>query len=420
MKKIFGMLIINVLLFGTLLRAQVGIETFPTDPQTGLHNYFGVRVTLSQTFDRDVTVNGYVYDDGGGLNTNHPFSLTVTSGYTTAETAANFYETDPTATAVAVVSSTAISYAGVTITYLVNDNILKFSSVSNAMSVLDQLDADDSTYNADYDSNQDTTLTDDQQDSVDIVNGYDEFAVLRHFESLFPGYSSKRAQIESTEESWLSSEFESTSPDDIDLTFDETENTIFNSDYSFKIGNDVYNFTTTGLYINSSLQDDAYFRRVIQGENTIVAGPMISQDDYQDHNTLPTDCKSNKKKIQDFSDGSQKFTLKVAIHSIAVRSGVKGKVVHFKKKNGHWKRSKTKMSVSIAGTYYWSACSSSNSFALANPSSGYKKRKSLKVMRHTTAQIPGSWTIWKTYSGYIGAGFDTPGSSAYGSLTLTF
>jgi hypothetical protein len=88
MKKISAAFIACSILFISFVQAQVTVEAIPADPQSGSHNYyFGVRVTLSQTYINNVTVNGYIYDEGGGSNTNNPFSLTVTAGNLTAETA---------------------------------------------------------------------------------------------------------------------------------------------------------------------------------------------------------------------------------------------------------------------------------------------------------------------------------------------
>lgn len=82
----------------------VAVETFPLNPQTGQHNYFGVRVTVQYPFNENIAVNGYVYDDGA-QNTNNPFSLTIQANELSAETSVFFYQTDPTATAIASISS---------------------------------------------------------------------------------------------------------------------------------------------------------------------------------------------------------------------------------------------------------------------------------------------------------------------------
>ncbi len=84
--------------------ATINAEAFPADPQSGPHNYFGVRVTIDQTYEQNITVQGYIYDEGDP-NTNTPFSLTVTTGNLTDETAVSFYQTSPTTTAVVTISS---------------------------------------------------------------------------------------------------------------------------------------------------------------------------------------------------------------------------------------------------------------------------------------------------------------------------
>lgn len=103
MKKLFVLLFISTFLLSTL-KSQVTVEAFPMNPQTGSHNYFGVRVTLSQQYPVDIIVAGYIYDVGE-YNTNHPYSLTVTSGNLSAETVANFYETGPASIAEADINS---------------------------------------------------------------------------------------------------------------------------------------------------------------------------------------------------------------------------------------------------------------------------------------------------------------------------
>ncbi|MDQ6608769.1 MAG: hypothetical protein M3Y85_03010 [Bacteroidota bacterium] len=109
MKK--SLFILICFLLGTTFIAQaqcdaVTAEAFAMEPQSGAHNHFGVRVTLSQVYGQDVTVTGYIHrdtDENG--NQDHPFTLTITAGSLTAETAANFYETDPTSGAAVTVAS---------------------------------------------------------------------------------------------------------------------------------------------------------------------------------------------------------------------------------------------------------------------------------------------------------------------------
>lgn len=435
MKKMLGIFIAALIGFAGQALAQITVEAFPNDPQSGPHNYFGVRVTLGQVYGVDVTVNGYIYDEGNAPTTDHPFSLTVTAGNTTAETSPTFYQTDPTATGIASLASVVTSYAGAVITYDANENILKFNSIGDLNAILDQLDSDYDTYNDNYDS-QYPNLTADELDDMDDQNGFDEFKPFKDFESLFPGYASKRAEIEYTEATWLSNAFSGTDPDNVDLTFDDAGNTIFNSNYSFKIGNDVYQLMSDGMYKNSVLLSaniinrgakDIYGSMFTQNSYASIfnpytsskfSGPMISMEESELNSDLsayspgPT-CKSNKTSHAFGVFGNERYKLKIGIHAWGVRTGVKGKVVHYKQKGGNWKRSRAEMAVFCGGAVYNNGCSLNFNFSDRNPSNGWKKRKQLKVARHE-----GNAT-WRTYSGYLTGSFDTPSSNS-GNLPLTF
>lgn len=289
-----------------------------------------------------------------------------------------------------------VTYAGVSITYEPSTGMLNFNSINNVNTVINQLDADNDTYNNNYD-NQYPNYTVTQLDSMDVINNFDEFKKFKDFENLFPGYSSKRKQIVNTENTWLANNFSGTDPDDTDLTFDDAENTIFNSNYSFKIGASVYQFRTDGFYKDGVLQAGTESNKIMSP-----AGPT---------------CKSNKKRnaFAEYENGTRRFKLKVAINSWLIRSGVKGKVVHYKKNNGSWKRKRAEMAVGCGGRIYVGNCAFDNQFIDRNPSpNGFKKRKQLKVARHYGA------TVWRTFSNEISSSFDTPNLSISGVLALTF
>ncbi|HSU27129.1 MAG TPA: hypothetical protein VLJ68_02030 [Chitinophagaceae bacterium] len=113
MKKLFGtfLLFLTLQCFHIALLAQIApcpsanVEVFALDPQSGPHNYFGVKVTLNHTYPTNIVVTGYIYDADAGSNTNHPFTLTVTTGNLTDATSETFYETDATASATIDISS---------------------------------------------------------------------------------------------------------------------------------------------------------------------------------------------------------------------------------------------------------------------------------------------------------------------------
>lgn len=456
MKKILRIIFISLLVFSSALQAQVcdgvSAEAVPLSPQTGSYNYFGVRVTLSQTYDQDVTVTGYIFAESSP-NQNKPYTLTVTSGNLTAETDLYFFQTGPADGAGVEISSVTpcpsnnsiiVTYAGVSITYETNNNILKFNSTNDVYIVLDQLDDDYNDNYDNYDSQIDTSLAVSVLDSLDEVNGFDSRISFKNFENLFSGYNSIRMAIESTEIVWLDNDFTGTNPSDIDLTFDDALNTICNNDYSFKVGNDIYSLTSSGLYINGTLQEDGGSMARIEAElmekfdiikpiaylgvdNVNITNLKINQifltkyseidDNYDFYYTV---CKSNKKKVASayYNNDTERYELEVAINSIGFRSGVHGKVIHFKKKNNKWKRSRAQMTVGVGGAVYSVNCNGLANINETNPYSGYKKREELKAMRHSA--YGDYYKVWKTYTSQLGASFTTPYSGQSGVLTLTF
>ncbi len=418
----------------TAIKAQAPCESvtaaaFAGD-QSGAHNYFGVRVTLAQAYSQDVTVTGYIHKDADeNGNTDHPFTLTITAGSLTAETAANFYETDPAggaAVTVASVSPCPISeitatYAGVVVTYEVANHILRFNSASDYNAVADQLDADYDTYNDTYD-NQYLNLTSAQLDDVDATNNFDEFKKFKDFENLFSGFVSKRSEIENTENSWLSSAFITTDPDDVDLTFDDAMNTLFNNNYSVKVGSDIYQLSASGLYLNGNLQanvqDNFKQKNFLPNTHPIITDyavyiNSIIRNYKSNYDELSPSCKTNKKTIRPGEFGDDKYKLKVALNSIIIRSGIKSKVVHYAKKNGNWQKARAKMASLVGGTVYDNNCSFSFQTSLRNPNSGWKNRRRLKVAYHKCCEI------WRTYTDKIAGSFDTNAGHA-GTINLQF
>ena len=79
-------------------------DAFALNPQSGLHNYFGIRITLNQTYPSNVIVTGFIHDLGDA-NENTPFTLTITTGNLTNETSSTYYETSPTSEGAVTVSS---------------------------------------------------------------------------------------------------------------------------------------------------------------------------------------------------------------------------------------------------------------------------------------------------------------------------
>lgn len=434
MKKIGLFLFCCLCAFNTLMSQTscpgVNVQAYPMDPQSGAHNYFGIRVTLAQAFSQDVVVTGYIHKDADeNNNQDHPFTLTVAVGSLSAETPANFYETDPTGGADVTVASISncptnevtATYAGVTVTYEVDNHILKFNSAADYNTVADQLDADYDNYNDNYDS-QYPNLTSAELDDMDATNNFDEFKKFKDFESLFTGFISKRSEIENIENSWLNSSLTTADPDDLDLTFDDATNTLFNNDYSFKIGADIYQLSTSGLYLNGTLQANSQknFRlnnflpniNPVPTDYALYINSIIRSYTTANYELGPT-CKTNKKTTRFGEFGDHRYKLKVALNSAIVRSGVKSKVVHYVNENGNWKKARAKMASLVGGTVYNNDCSSTFSVSLRNPVSGWKNRRRLKIAYHKCCEI------WRTYTNKIAGSFDTNAGHA-GTINLQF
>lgn len=409
------------------------------DPQTGQYNYFGVRASVAELQSSDVIVTGYIYDEGGAPNTNHPFTLTITAGDLTAETLVTFYQTDPTANAAVVLGSITAYYAGVAITFDAANNRLKFNSTADVATVINQLDADYEAYNTNYE-NQYPNLTAEQLDDMDDQTGFDEFKPYKDFEKLFTGFYSKRAELEALELTWLNNNFTGTDPDDYDFAFDDGENTIFNEGGSFQVGSDVYELTSEGMYVGGILIDDTNglasldYKSVSENSlamlnpihaksinglmNMNIAGLFWNSNYYPKKQTAPNPCKTNKRlKIPiEPLNTNRRFELKVAISSIGVRNAVKAKVVHYKiGSNGKAKRARANLAVAVSGTTYYSNCAVRDYPSESKPNNGgFLRKKQLKV-------VDDEWggTIWRTKTGELIGSFAT--SDGYtGSLPLTW
>lgn len=413
MKQIFfaGLLFLGLINFN--LSAQVTIETFYAPPQSGQYNYFGVRASIAEVQANNVIVEGFIYDEGGAPNTNHPFTLTILAGYLTAETAPTFYQTDPTANAAVVLGSITAYYAGVAITFDASANRLKFNNTTDVFIVINQLNADYETHNDNYES-QYPNLTAEQLDDMDDQTGFDEFKPYRDFEKLFTGFNSKRAELEALELTWLNNNFTGTDPDDYDFTFDDGENTIFSDGGSFQVGSDVYELNNNDLYINGLLQAGLENKKlpIKESENNIYSSAVFYNSSLK--RPVAPGCKTNKSDRGEFVVGTEKFRLKVAINSFGFYGAAKGKVIHFKRKNnGNWKRVRTEMAVAVGGTIYSNSCNESFQFIARSPSSGWAKKKQVKAKRSEAGKV------YKTYTNELSSIFDTP-SSAQGTVQLTF
>lgn len=140
------------------LCANILVEAFPMNPQTGNYNYFGVRVTLDQVYSQDIAVSGYIFNDGEGQNQSNPYTITVSAGNLTNETAANFFQTNPTATAVINRTTTLPSVVSAGGTYYITSCN---QSIEDQLNIIGQLhnDYQDSLFSHIVNNNSDVSDT---------------------------------------------------------------------------------------------------------------------------------------------------------------------------------------------------------------------------------------------------------------------
>jgi hypothetical protein len=442
MKRIYLNVLFFLSLFSVCLSTSaqycsgVSVQVYEANPQSGPYNVYGVMATIQAEYTDDITISGYIYPSTDQNNNHQSFSITIVKGTLSASTGL-FYQLGAGESADVMVESVSPCpevtswYAGVPIVYETANNLLRFNNLNDFNTVMDDLDAAYENWNQAYENNY-PNLTPDQLDDIDDATGFDEFYEFRQFENMFAGFYSKRMEIENAETAWLNSDFATTDPESFDLTADDATNTVFNNNNSFKIGNDLYELTATGLYINGVLQiagtdlhlpqreelaaiepvaKDGLYSNINFPTQTALSGPSLLSDDFNILNN--PGCKSNKKDWTDVPGTNEKWRLKVAINSWAIRSGVKAKVCHYKRKNSHWKKRRAKLAVYLTGMVYDNLCTHLFDFSDRSPSGGYKNRKQLKTARHAGA------VIWRTQSNQVYASFEDAGGTT-GLLYLAF
>lgn len=94
---------------------QVLSNVIAPTPQTGPNNYYGAEVSLSVfPLLEDVTITGYIKDDTNGLNT-QPFSIIITAGLSSGQTANNILTTAAGDTATVFITNVtpgSVTYSG--------------------------------------------------------------------------------------------------------------------------------------------------------------------------------------------------------------------------------------------------------------------------------------------------------------------
>jgi hypothetical protein len=216
-------------------------------------------------------------------------------------------------------------------------------------------------YNAAYES-QYPFASAEQLDSLDDVNGFNEWQPLVDF-AAEKGFNSLHSVVFNQSEQWLLAQNANTinfdnDPDETCPVMDEEERALFNASGFVRIGDN-----------------------------------LVSIGQYAEPDAVPDCCAWLKKRKYTFDVNDDPYLVnrqlraKIKIKSGLVVSKLKGKVKHYKKVNGTYKKRRAPMRVTIVGR----GMMPSN----CNPSlqgwsnfKGYKNRKTRKV----TARI---WSLWR-------------------------
>ena len=104
------------------------------------------------------------------------------------------------------------------------------------------------------------------------------------------------------------------------------------------------------------------------------------------------------------------YKLKVAINSLGVRSSVKTKIVHYKRKRGKYRRARAKLAVYIAAKVYDNDCVFQQDMSERHPSGGWKNRKQLKLVER-------GWGIfWRTKNSEVNGSFEQDNGNHYSAV----
>lgn len=233
---------------------------------------------------------------------------------------------------------------------------LVFQDMEHFEQCAECLEQEYDTYNDNYET-QYPSLNPEELDSMDLVNGFDEWTSYIQFESLF-NFNSLRAKIENEIVQWLDTPADAINfdddPDEKTPVMDESIRTLLNED---------------GLAIVA---------------DSIISTALWEDDDL--NKEIPDEC-ANSKKTKDYYYAEdhpalegRRLKLKIKVSSGLISSKLKAKVVHYKRKNGKWKRRRADLKIFVDGPQQSPNCvlltGSSNTWSDTN---GWKNKKSLKA-----------------------------------------
>lgn len=203
-----------------------------------------------------------------------------------------------------------------------------------------------------------------QLDALDAINNFNEWQPLAQFEAQ-KSFSSLRAVVESQSQQWLNSQSAETinfdqDPDEICPIMDEETRTLFNASGYVRIGNQV-----------------------------------ISKEEWEDTSDAAAfwDCCAflrSTKYTYEFENTpflfERKVRARIKVKSGLVVSTLKGKIKHYRKVNGSYKKKRAKMRLFVAGGTFDGEC-----VGTIQGWSAFKNYKNRKT-RSVKSRI---WSLWR-------------------------
>lgn len=238
-----------------------------------------------------------------------------------------------------------------------SDGMLVFADEQHFNDCIECLEQELEAYNDAYES-QYPTATAEQLDVFDSINNFNEWQPLIDFE-VSKSFTSLRAIVEQQSNQWLNGQegenfnFDN-DPDNLCPILDEETRTLFNSNGYVKVGDSI---VTIQDWADAALSigDCCAWRR---------------SEKYEfDANDKPTKLANRKVKA------------KVAVRSRPYDSALKGKITHYRKVDGKYKKRRANMRLGVQGIgFYGEDCT--ESIQIWSNHKGYKSRKTRRVVAH--------------------------------------
>ncbi len=282
----------------------------------------------------------------------------------------------------------------------VRNNMLVFEDNDHFTSTFECLDQAVSDHNDAFDAKYGTKLSEEEYERIEKEISFSEEQPLIDFEKGKSGFSSLRRDLYNKETKWLDAEKLDWDNDPNDhQIISETLRTLINSDCKVIIGGKVHNLCDEVEAV-SSLEE----RVEIKKEDTSPHHRNIIDEKISAGICPNSDCCLFGYESEDFeyNNGSKRFSIYAGVTFFTFGSIATARVRSYKKRNGNWRRHKTRLYVQILGKETYSGtCKFVSNFG---KDKGPKNRRSL-----STSHWDWGSAIW--FKDEEVGGFCTVGSS---------